>query len=735
MWGNLMLPLMVFLPMAGAIAGYVIGRFSKSARDAAVFAVCALELAAAIGLFAGALNGRTAEFWWDGFCGLGLHFTLDGFRAVYALIAALMWFMTSALFGPVYFASHYRNRNRYYLFTLLTLGATCGVFLSASLYTTFIFFEVMSLTSYAWVAHDEKPAAMRAAQTYLAVAIIGGMATLMGLFLLFRRIGTLELNEIYAACAGLADKRPLYAVAALVTIGFAAKAGAFPVHIWLPKAHPVAPAPASALLSGILTKTGIFGVLAVSTNILPHDAAWGNAMLALGVVTMFVGALLALFSIDLKRTLACSSMSQIGFILVGVGMAGLLGRHDGLAAHGALLHMVNHSLIKLVLFMAAGAVYMNLHKLDLNDIRGFGRGKPALHFAFLMGYLGIIGMPLWNGFVSKSLIHESILEYVELLRESGGAWPVYKAVELLFLFTGGMTAAYMTKLYVALFWEKNDGETQKRFDAMRRMPWPAALALIVSAALLPVLGVFSNRLMQGVAALMQGFMRSGGPHEPINYFSSANLIGAAESLLIGAALYLFVVRTALMERRQDGTRRYVDRWPAWLDLENLVYRPLLTQLFPLLFDVIATAADALNALAAALFGTLGRACRALDRLPDAARLAMGAAGTFLARLADDGLDTVALGLRRTVFGRRRGRAPVPVGNRFTFVLGRLFDGVAAILNRTVCRRRPITTSFVYVFAAGWQEMSVSMRRITLSVSFGLLLLSIGLYIAFVYLLM
>ncbi len=734
MRGNMILPLMAFLPMAGAIACYLIGRISKGARNVAVFAVCAVDLAMAAGLFAAVVGGRSAEFCWDGFCGMGLHLKLDGFRAVYALIAGLMWFMTHGLFAPVYFESHYRNRNRYYLFTLLTLGATNGVFLSASLYTTFIFFEIMSLTSYAWVAHDEKEAAMRAAQTYLAVAIIGGMVTLMGLFMLYHRVGTLEIDEIYIACGKVTDKGPLYLVAALIAIGFAAKAGAYPLHIWLPKAHPVAPAPASALLSGILTKTGVFGLLVVSADILPADAAWGRAVLIFGVITMFVGALLALFSVDLKRTLACSSMSQIGFILVGIAMSNLLGHHGGLAAHGALLHMVNHSLIKLVLFMAAGAVYMRLHKLNLNEIRGFGRGKPVLHFAFLMGYLGIIGMPLWNGFVSKSLIHESILEYVEILRESGGAWIPYKVVEMLFLFTGGMTAAYMIKLYVAIFWEKNDPETQKRFDAMGKTPFPAALALGLSGLILPVLGVFSNRLMQGVAGLMQGFMRSEGPKEVLNYFSRANLIGAAESLLIGAALYVFVVRGLLTQRQKDGRRVYVDRWPTWLDLEGLVYRPLLERVLPTCFGMICEVLNHLADWATALLGTCGTAlARLMDNLFNAK--AFNAVGTFFARIMDEGIDTLVLGLWHGVFGRRHKREAATVGNRFTYACGRLFDRIAAFLNRTLRRKHPIEANFVAAFAAGWDEMRANLRRISWSVSFGLLLMCVGLYIVFAYLLM
>ena len=126
---------------------------------------------------------------------------------------------------------------------------------------------------------------------------------------------------------------------------------------------------------------------------------------------MFGGALLAVFSVDLKRTLACSSMSQIGFILVGVGMQGLLGEENLPAVHGTLLHMVNHSLIKLVLFMAAGVVFMNVHALDLNEIRGFGRKKPLLKSVFLAGALAIGGIPLFSGYISKTLLHESILEY------------------------------------------------------------------------------------------------------------------------------------------------------------------------------------------------------------------------------------------------------------------------------------------------------------------------------------
>ena len=207
----------------------------------------------------------------------------------------------------------------------------------------------------------------------------------------------------------------------LILFGFGAKAGMFPMHIWLPKAHPVAPAPASALLSGMLTKAGLFGVLVVSMNLYLGDVTYGSALLCFGLVTMLLGAVLALFSTNLKRTLACSSMSQIGYIVTGVSAAVLLGEHGALPAAGALTHMVNHSLLKLTLFMAAGVVYMNIHELDLNRIRGFGRGKKLLHFAFLMGAVGLAGVPLFNVYISKTMIHEGLVEYIALLKETGGS--------------------------------------------------------------------------------------------------------------------------------------------------------------------------------------------------------------------------------------------------------------------------------------------------------------------------
>lgn len=551
------------------------------------------------------------DFVIPGICGMDLHLRLDGFRLIYLAVAVLMWVM-SGLFSLEYMA-HYKKRGRYYVFFWVTFLATVGVFLSADLYTTFICFEIMSFTSYVWVAFDEKKESLKAAETYLAVAVIGGMVMLMGLFLLYHLLGTLKMDELGAAARACTSVKELYIAGGLLLFGFGAKAGCFPLHIWLPKAHPAAPAPASALLSGILTKTGIFGIIVISCQIFATDKNWGLLITGLGLITMFLGALLALFSINLKRTLACSSISQIGFILTGIGMSCLLksiGENNALAVRGTFLHMVNHSLLKLVLFLCAAAVFMNLHRLDFNDIRGFGRKKPALLFSFLMGTLGLSGIPLWNGYISKTLLHESIVEYA---KATGGH--LWTAAEWLFLFTGGLTIAYMIKIFVVLFIEKHP-QKQAEFDTMSSsyMNQKSRIALTGSAAILPILGMLPYQTMDRLADMGQSFFLGDIPIHAVHYFTPVNIKGSLISIIIGVLLYLAVVRKMLM-----ANSRYIDRWPNWLDLETLIYRPILQTALPGIFGwifglldryIISTPMRVFMAVSSVI-------CRGMDHMADA----------------------------------------------------------------------------------------------------------------------
>ena len=303
---GIILAILVFYPFLGALVSFMLGKKNETWRDYfadfVTISEFVLMLVTAF-VFAGKVSGGSAlSFVIPQICGLGMTFTLEGFRIIYGIVAALMWMMATIL-SKEYFA-HHENRNRFYLFLLLTLGATMGVFLSADLFTTFIFFEIMSFTSYVWVAQEENAPSLRAAATYLAVAVLGGLVMLMGLFILYHEFGTVDMASLRTLADGMEDRRVLYSAGVCMLVGFGAKAGAFPLHIWLPKAHPVAPAPASALLSGILTICGVFGILVLTAEVFFHDVTWGGVILTLGVIGMFTGAVLAVFSVNLKRTLA-----------------------------------------------------------------------------------------------------------------------------------------------------------------------------------------------------------------------------------------------------------------------------------------------------------------------------------------------------------------------------------------------------------------------------------------------
>lgn len=673
---ELIIFLLVFYPMAGAIISFLIGRKNKTARNFFADFVVVTEFAM---MLYTALNSQGVHAMFGGICGMGIHFQIEGFRGIYGLVASFMWMMT-IIFSREYFG-HYRNRNRYYLFQLITLGATMGVFLSANLYTTFIFFEIMSFTSYVWVAQDERKVSLKAAETYLAVAVIGGMVLLMGLFLLYNAIGTLEMEELFALCQAYENKTRLYIAGGCMLFGFGAKAAAFPLHIWLPKAHPVAPAPASALLSGILTKAGVFGILVVSSQMFFGDPNWATLILTLGTITMFGGAVLAVFSVDLKRTLACSSMSQIGFILVGVGMQCFLAEENALAVYGTFLHMMNHSLIKLDLFMIAGVVYMNLHKLDLNEIRGFGRKKPFLNVTFLMGALGIGGFPLWNGYISKTLLHEGIIEY--------STAPVFKAVEWIFLISGGLTVAYMTKLYICLFIEKNnDPEVQAKFDSMngRYMNKESMFAIGGSAIVLPILGFTPTKTMMPLAHAASEFMRLEEEGHTPHFFGFECIKGACISLAIGALVYVAIIRPLFMKKSADGKSEYLNLWPEWLDMENLIYRPLIQYILPFI-------------------------------------------GVFVCRIADSLVDTIVVVLRKTIYKDRK--IPYRTGKLpgMDTVVGGFLDWAIVRM-----RRQDETMRYRRWLRERAMEREENRQVMQASLSYGLLIAGIAMVFVFIFLL-
>lgn len=579
----MLIALLILVPLAGGVAAGALGRQKRQSLSRRVTVIAlAVELALSLGL----LTQVGAQFDLP-LCGRGISFAVTGLQASLSVLAALLWMVSGLESREGLMGDHHAWR--YDLFLLLTLGAIQGVFLSGDLYTTLIFFEVMSFTSFVWVIHTGTEEAKKAAGSYLTYAVAGGLVSLMGLFLLDTALGTLSFAQLPAAVAAYEGSRALlYAAGGLSMATFAAKVCMWPLHTWLPGSYTQAPAPATALLSGIVTKAGIFGIFAITDTLFLGDQGWGKALLFFAVMTMLWGGFMALCQTNLKTLLAYSSMSQIGFILTGTAMQALLGEEGGMAVWGSVLHLVNHAWIKLVLFLAAGLLYWTVGSLELDDLRGFGRKKPQLLAIVLCPALGVMGIPLFNGYLSKTLLHESIVEYIGLLEAAGQPAGRYHAVEWLFLIAGGMTVAYMTKVLVCLFWEKNGSETaQEEFD---RTPLNASplmrTVLTVCAALCPVLGLTPHFTMEGIARFAQDFFPAGGPGETVAYFSLANLKGAVISIAIGALLYFAFVRTLVRRKTALGIQ-YRSPWPAALSLEERLYRPLLMVWLPFVGAILA----------------------------------------------------------------------------------------------------------------------------------------------------
>lgn len=719
----------VIFPFVMCVVLWLLYRSKSKGKKAAalimIFAT-AVELIAALSLMYFDVRGMLSDICEvAGVGGLGLHFIYTGFRGVFGVVTAFAWFVI-ALFSYT-FMKNDTNIIRYDIFNLLTLGATMGIFYAADLFTLFFFFEIMSFTSFMWVAHRQTRTSLYAAGTYLGIAIAGGMAILMGLFIVYNRLGTLYFDTMYDHAVEMMERGEeltwLFTAAGCMFVGFGAKAGAFPVHVWLPDSYTEAPAPATALLSAVLSKTGIFGILLLTLDVLPTQGGWGAFLLLIGVVTMAVGGIRGVMSSNLKTTLAYSSMSQIGFILTGVGMQSLLaeflivsanaGYADsaevaeivtvfGMAVNGTFLHMFNHSLVKLVLFMAAGVIFIHVGSYDLNQVRGFGRKKPFLLITFVLAAAGVGGIPLLNGYVSKTLLHESIVEYGALIA-NGAVMAVTPAMiktsEALFLFSGGLTVAYMTKLFVVLFIEKNsDKKVQESYDAKKNYISPLTkVAIGVCALPIPLIGILPNMVAKPIAeyGLVQFGLSVLLEHhqENMHYYTLKNLSGALISIVVGVIVYLLVVRLWMLGRWFSNwhEKGYRELFPTWMNLEKYVYRAVFYTAVPFVLGIIA-------------------------------------------RILDSILDVVVVLLRKTVYRERALPYELPEGNYITHSIGLSMERVRLIYYVVMRKEGYTPKNYAHKFALKRIELFENFHIIERSLSFGLFMFCVGLILTMIYLL-
>lgn len=374
-------------------------------------------------------------------------FHADALSAIFVILAAFLWLVVS-IYSPKYM-EHEGKAISFQLCTLLTLFSVLGVFLAGNLVTLLLFFELMTVSSYFWVIHKWNKESIRAGYFYLFFSIVGGLLVALGIAIMGS--ATELLPTIGSGMVTASDPKLFAWSIALFIIGFAIKAGMVPLHLWLPYAHSVAPTPGSALLSGLLIKVGAYGLIRTGEfagwgTKLESGMAWlSSTIIILGVSTMLLGVLSALIQSNAKKLLAYHSISQMGYIILGLGVALYLGSNGGYGLSGAIYHIINHALFKIALFLGVGVIYLHTGETNLYKLGGLWRRFPVTAILMLVAVLGITGAPGLNGYASKSLIHHG----VSLAAETGATWLVW--VERLFLVVGVGTAASFSKLYYLIF--------------------------------------------------------------------------------------------------------------------------------------------------------------------------------------------------------------------------------------------------------------------------------------------
>ncbi|WP_432406005.1 complex I subunit 5 family protein [Wukongibacter sp. M2B1] len=553
-----MLLVILLLPMIGSLVGWLIGRKSEKYRDKFNILLTAAELLI-ISLMFKRIGVEPVSLFIPDIMGTGLALKLDIFRYIFVWVTAFIWFLTT-IYSTQYLI-RYKNRNRYYAFFMLTLGSTIGIFLSENLINLFTFFEIMSFTSYLLVIHDEDEYAHDAGKSYISMAIIGGLVLLMGLFLMYDYLGTVDISVLSHSMKNIGSIK--YLISTLLIIGFGVKASIVPLHVWLPKAHPAAPTPASAVLSGILVKTGIFGIIIVVGVIMNGDIPLSTAVIILGFINMLLGGFLAIFQRNVKRILAYSSMSQVGYIMVGLGLIGLLKDHNAIAVYATLYHIFNHALFKVLLFLCAGIIYMILHELSINAIRGFGKHKNVLKVLFLIGLFAIIGMPGFNGFISKTLLHEALSEAHHMYKTR---W--FDVAELVFTISSSFTVAYLLKIFITVFMEESEEYRGQYRDHLKKR---AIVPMIMLSVVIIFIGLRPNVILKVLEGTMELF-HAHGSIEP-HFYDIKNIKSSIITIGYGCIIYFGFIRSYL-RRRENGRPIYFNPSLRWLSLERHIYIPV-----------------------------------------------------------------------------------------------------------------------------------------------------------------
>ena len=424
---------------------------------------------------------------------LKISFRADEMSWIFAIMTTLVWLM-AGIYSFEYM-EHDEHKKRYAFLYVIVYFVLIALDFSANLITMYLFYEFMTLCSMPLIIHDLKKESISAAMKYLYYSIAGAFLALFGIFVLSQYAPSMDFAAGgHMTLDAIQNKGLILGALFLMVVGFGAKAGLFPLHAWLPIAHPVAPAPASAVLSGVVVKAGVLAMIRAIFYVVGPEVVRGSwvqvAWMILTLLTVVMGSTRAYHENVLKKRLAYSTVSQLSYVLFGLSTLHPIG------VAGALLHVLFHSVAKSLLFMGAGSIIHQTGKTKVSDLRGVGRQMPVTVGCFALGSLSLVGIPPFAGFFSKwYLANGAIASGMEVF---GWLGPVVLLLSAL------LTAGYLFPIPIQGFlpgkgYDKNPG---KKCEAGFKMTIP----MMILAVLALLLGVFSSGIIAFVSEVTAGLM-------------------------------------------------------------------------------------------------------------------------------------------------------------------------------------------------------------------------------------
>ena len=475
----------ILIPILFGLIIFITPKF-KDRKSLLCFSAIGLFITAVLSI-ASMVNDKKEIFLFSFGKNLDIFFRIDSLSVIFTSVVLLVWLLSG--FFAFEYMKHEKEEKRYFGFYVMVLGILNAIVFSGNLVTFYFFYEMMTLLSVPLILHNRSKEAIMGGLKYLFYSLFGAYMVLFGLFFLNKYASSLNFTEGGVLNLSLVsgNETLLYVVAFSMIVGFGVKAGMFPLHAWLPTAHPVAPAPASAVMSGIIVKMGVLGMIRVVYYIIGADFIRGSwvqtVWLILTLITVFMGSMLAYREKVFKKRLAYSTVSQASYILFGLALL------NPQAMTGSLLHVIFHAVIKSCLFLSAGAVIYKTGYTNVDDLRGIGKAMPITIWCYTLASAALIGIPPASGFISKW--HLALGSFSSSIPTFSWLGPVILLVSAL------LTAGYLLPVTIKGFLPGDDFDysTLKKCEPNLVMLIP----LLILGILTVLLGIFPTPIVDFIS--------------------------------------------------------------------------------------------------------------------------------------------------------------------------------------------------------------------------------------------